>query len=241
MTDATLPGDAAGAETLEIMSAAPRYNAWQYERIAPFLGRRILEVGSGIGNMSEHLLGGPIELLVLTDMDPWYRDQLRIRFGSRPDLVVESLVLPDHSAAERFSPYRLDTVVALNVLEHIENDVESLIAMGALMGSGGRVVILVPALESVYGSLDVELGHFRRYSRERLARAFDSAGLQLERLTWFNRIGTIGWWINACVRQQKRIPLAQLRSFDSLVPLLRFERFIPLPFGQSLIAVGTVP
>lgn len=233
-----LPGDATGAETLEIMSAAPRYNAWQFEQIAPFVGRRVLEVGSGIGNMSEHIVAGGRELLVLTDTDPWYQEQLRSRFAGRREVQVGSLTLHDPTAAARFQPLRLDTVIALNVVEHIEDDAGTLRSMAELLAPGGRVVILVPSLPSIYGSLDVELGHFRRYTRESLAGVFRSAGLTLERMSWFNRVGTVGWWFNARVRRTRVIPLGQLRSFDRMVPLLRLERFLPLPFGQSLIAIG---
>lgn len=240
MSEPLAPGDSAGAETLEIMSAAPRYNAWQFEAIAPHLGRRVLEVGSGIGNMSEHILDAAArELVVLTDLDPWYRQQLTDRFGDRPQVQVAELKLPDLEAPARFAEARLDTVVALNVVEHIEDDVGALTTIRRMLVPGGRAVILVPALESLYGEMDRELGHFRRYTRRTLRQAFERSGLRVQHLSWFNRVGTFGWWLNARVRRAKRIPIDQLKKFDAMVPLFRFERFLPLPFGQSLIAVGT--
>jgi SAM-dependent methyltransferase len=232
-------GDQAGAETLEIMAAAPRYNRWQYDLIAPWIGRRVLEVGSGIGNMSEHILTGGRERVILTDIDDWYCQRLRERFAGRPEVVVEALTLPDPGAPVRFRAQRLDTVIALNVVEHIEDDAGTLRTMGGLVGPGGRVIILVPALQAIFGSLDEELGHFRRYSRASLGSAFRAGGLRVEQMFWFNRVGVAGWWLNACLRRVKRIPLDQLKAFDRLVPLLRFERLLPLPFGQSLIAIGT--
>ncbi len=232
-------GDIAGAETLEIMSAAPRYNRWQYDVIAPWIGKRVLEVGSGVGNMSEHIVAPNRELVVLTDIDEWYRQRLRERFAGHPEVVVDSLTLPDDKAPARFKDRQLDTVVALNVVEHIEDDVATLGTMARLLAPGGRAVILVPALQALFGSLDEELGHFRRYSRASLAAAFGAAGLRLQRMFWYNRVGVFGWWLNARVRRVKRIPLDQLRAFDRLVPTLRYERFLPLPFGQSLVAIGT--
>src|SRR6266508_871029 len=101
----TDPADLAGAETLEIMKAAPRYNAWQFRRIAPFLGRRICEVGAGIGNMSTLVLGVKPELLLLADTDEYYRGALRGRFASHPEVVVEELTLPDADARARFGQY----------------------------------------------------------------------------------------------------------------------------------------
>jgi SAM-dependent methyltransferase len=231
-------GDVAGAQTLEIMASAPRYNAWQYEAIAPYLGSRVLEVGSGIGNMSLHLVDTRRELVVLTDTDEWYREQLRTRFGAHSNVMVDSLTLPDDQAPLVFAPHRLDTVVALNVVEHIPDDVGALRTMRRMVGRGGRVVVLVPALEALFGSLDHELQHQRRYTRRTLRAAAEAAGLRVEALLWFNFVGTLGWWWNARVRRTPRIPADQLRMFDALVPLLRLERYLPLPCAQSLIVVG---
>jgi SAM-dependent methyltransferase len=230
--------DDAGAETLEIMRAAPRYNAWQYRRIAPFLGRRICEVGSGIGNMSALIAGHAPERLVLTDTDRYYREVVRARFAGRPEVGVEELTLPDPDAARRFGEYALDTVVALNVLEHIPEDVEALRSIRGMLVPGGRAVILVPALPVLYGSLDRELGHARRYDRRALRTTMERAGLRVTHNFYFNLAGTAGWWWNARVRGVPRIPLRQLRWFDALVPILRGEDLVPLPFGQSLITVG---
>ncbi len=235
----TMPTDAAGADTLEIMSAAPRYAAWQVEMLRPYLGRRVMEVGSGIGNISAGLRALDPELLVLTDTDPWYLNRLRHTFADDHVVQFADVTLPDPTARERFAELRLDSVVALNVLEHIEDDRGSLETMRRMVVPGGKVVLLVPALPALYGTLDVELQHFRRYTRDNLRRVMTEAGLHDIQLTWYNRLGTLGWWLNARVRKATRIPVGQLRMFDSLVPLLRFEKYLPLPFGQSLIAVGT--
>jgi SAM-dependent methyltransferase len=236
--DVAHAGDVAGAETLGIMASAPRYNAWQYESIAPYLGRRVLEVGSGIGNISRYLVGAGRDLVVLTDTDEWYREQLRASYGSDPTVVIDSLTLPDDRAVLEYAPHRLDTVVALNVVEHIPDDVGALRTMGQMVGRGGRVVVLVPAMEWLFGSLDEELQHQRRYSRRTLQDTVQAAGLRVEALLWLNFAGILGWWWNAKVRRTSRIPLGQLRKFDALVPLLRMERYLPLPCAQSLIVVG---
>jgi SAM-dependent methyltransferase len=237
----TDPADLAGAETLEIMQAAPRYNAWQFRRIAPFLGRRICDVGAGIGNMSALIQGGSPDLLVLADTDMYYREALRGRFASHPEVVVEDLTLPDTRAKARFARYALDTVVALNVIEHIAEDIDAMRSIGGMLRSGGRAVILVPALQGLYGSLDRELGHVRRYTRRTLADRMRQAGLRVERTFYFNLIGTLGWWVNARVRRTPRIPISQLRYFDAMVPILSLEDHLPLPLGQSVIAIGVAP
>ena len=234
------PADEAGAETLEIMQAAPQYNRWQFSRIAPYLGRRICEVGSGIGNMSALMLDATPDLLVLTDTDPYYRLALGRQFSGRHNVIIEELTLPDRSAAIRFQPYMLDTIVALNVIEHIAADLETLGCIASMLRPQGRAVILVPALQALFGSLDRELGHQRRYTRSSLAAIMTKAGFRVEQVFYFNLIGTLGWWFNARLRKTPRIPLRQVRYFDSLVPVLRWEDRTPLPFGQSVIGIGAV-
>lgn len=234
------PADQAGAETLEIMQAAPNYNRWQFNRIAPYLGRRICEIGAGIGNISSHMADSRPELLVLTDTNAHYRETLQERFARSPEVVVDQLTLPDESAGNRFHHYELDTVVALNVLEHIADDIGALGCIATMLRPGGRAVILVPALPGLFGSLDRELGHVRRYTRSSLSRRIVQAGFRVERVFYFNLVGTIGWWVNARVRQVPRIPVEQLRYFDTLVPILRLEDGVPLPFGQSIIAIGAL-
>lgn len=222
------------------MQAAPRYNQWQYSRVAPYLGRRICEVGSGIGNMSTLILDSAPELLVLTDTDSYYCEVLRHRFEGRHDVVVEELTLPEKMAKSRFQKFNLDTVVALNVIEHIADDLKALRCIGSMLRPQGRAVILVPALEGLFGSLDRALGHQRRYTRKSLAGQMRKAGFRVERVFYFNLVGSFGWWLNARIRKAPRIPLGQLRYFDRLVPILRVEDLMPLPFGQSVIAIGAV-
>src|SRR5919106_162271 len=109
-----------------------------------------------------------------------------------------------------------------------------------MLRPAGRAVVLVPALPALFGSLDEELGHQRRYTREGLTSKMQKAGLRVQQLFYFNLVGTFGWWLNARVRKVPRIPVGQLRYFDKLVPILRTEDLMPLPFGQSLVAVGAV-
>jgi len=240
LTAAIEVADKAGAETLAIMQAAPRYNRWQFRRIAPYLGRRVCEVGAGIGNMSGLIAESGPEQLVLTDVDPAYRKVLHSRFAGSPNVAIEHLVLPDPSVGSRYERYQLDTVVALNVVEHISDDVEALRSMAGMLQPGGRAIVLVPAFQQLFGALDRELGHARRYTRQSLTRRMNQAGFRLERAFYFNLVGTLGWWVNARVRNVPRIPINQLRLFDAMVPILQLENFLPLPFGQSVIAVGTV-
>ena len=230
-------GDPVGAATLERMAAAPRFNRWMFERLSPWIGKRILEIGSGIGNLSAFFADR--ERVVLTDTEPYYLARLRERFRQAPQVRVDELRLPGVNPT--LVAERLDTVVCLNVLEHIEDDLSSLRAMRALLEPKGHLVLLVPALRALYGTLDESLGHFRRYMPRELASKIDAAGFRLSRMEYFNLGGVPGWWFTGRVLRRRLIPSAALGWYDALVPLFRLERLLPWRIGQSLIAIGEVP
>jgi SAM-dependent methyltransferase len=231
------PADQLGAATLERMAAAPRYNRWMFERLRPWVGRRVLEIGAGIGNMSAFLADR--ERLVLTDTEDYYLGRLRERFAGRNHVTVGRLELPAVDAT--LVAERLDTVVCLNVLEHIGDDRASLGAMYGLLQRGGRLVLLVPSLPALYGTLDEALGHFRRYVPGELSAKLAAAGFRVRHLEYFNLAGVPGWWFAGRVLRRRLIPVGALRWYEALVPLFRLERLLPWRIGQSLIAIGEVP
>lgn len=230
--------DAVGAETLERLAATPRFNRWMFDRIRRWVGRDVLEIGSGIGNLSGFLVDNA-ERVVLTDTAPEYLDRLRERFQGRSHVRVRRLYLPtvDGDLAGR----GFDTIVCLNVLEHVEDDMGSLRAMRTLLAPRGRLVLLVPALRALYGTLDEALGHFRRYRPRELREKFAAAGFLMRHLEYFNLAGIPGWWLTGRVLRRRLLPAGSLRWYDRLVPLFRFERLLPWRIGQSLIAIGEVP
>jgi len=229
--------DQVGVATLERMAAAPRYNRWMFDRLRPWVGRRVLEIGAGIGNMSAFLVDR--ERVVLTDTESYYLGRLRERFAARPHVSVAELRLP--AASPGLVAERLDTVVCLNVLEHIEDDRASLQAMHRLLQPGGRLVLLVPSLRALYGTLDEALGHFRRYVPAELSEKLRGAGFRLRHLEYFNLAGVPGWWVAGRLLRRRLIPTGALRWYEALVPLFRLERLLPWRIGQSLIAIGEVP
>lgn len=203
------------------------------------MGRRVLEIGAGVGTMSAFLMNGAAERVVLTDTDPDYLERLRARFASYPHVAVARLRLPtfeDALAREGF-----DTIICLNVLEHVRDDMLSLGTMLRLLQPHGRLVLLVPSLPAIYGKLDRALGHFRRYTPGELRRKYTAAGFVTRHLEYFNLAGIPGWWFTGRVLKRDLIPTASLRWYDALVPLFRLERFLPWRVGQSLIAVGERP
>ena len=230
--------DPIGIGTLErLAAAAPNYNRWLIERVVPWVGKRVLEIGAGVGTMSAFLVDR--ERLVLSDTNPDYIARLRAQFARHPQVRVVPLRLPATNAD--LQAERLDTIICLNVLEHVRDDERSLNTMYQLLQPGGRLVLLVPSLPGIYGTLDKALGHFRRYTRSELRRKYQAAGLRMRHLEYFNLAGVPGWWFTGRVLRRELIPTGSLRWYDALVPLFRLERLLPWRVGQSLIAVGERP
>jgi SAM-dependent methyltransferase len=230
--------DPVGIETLErLAAAAPRYNAWLIERVLPWVGRRVLEIGAGVGTMSAFLTDR--ERVVLSDTNAGYLERLRARFAGHSQMRVVALRLP--ATDGDLQAERLDTIICLNVLEHVRDDEQSLSTMYQMLQPGGHLVLLVPSLPAIYGTLDRALGHFRRYTPSELRQKYAAAGLRMRHLEYFNMAGIPGWWFTGRVLKRELIPTGSLRWYDALVPLFRLERFLPWRLGQSLIAVGERP
>lgn len=227
-----------GFVTLDRMGSLKHYNRWIWDAIRPYIGQRVLEVGAGTGNMTRLLYGR--ELIVSTDVEKPYLDILRNRFRRTPTITVDKFDLSSQADCERLKKHNFDTVVALNVLEHIEDDVAALRRMGEMLPGGGRVVIFVPADQKLFGTMDTQVGHYRRYSRETLHAALESAGLKVEHVHYQNEAGRFGWWLNGRVLRRNHIPSAQSKIFDLMVPLFRAIESDNPSTGLSLVAVARV-
>ena len=150
-------------DILDAFGSAPNFNRWMADTINPFVGKRVLEIGAGMGNLTRLLLAGR-KRYVATDIDREHLERLRTRLSHRPNLETAELDAADPRGQEAFRG-QMDTVVCLNVLEHIEDDLAALENIRTMLQDGGRAIILVPADQTIFNSLDVELGHFRRYPK----------------------------------------------------------------------------
>ncbi|MBI2963763.1 MAG: glycosyltransferase [Deltaproteobacteria bacterium] len=227
----------AGYRILQRMQKVSRYNRWMWQQLEHFVGNRVLEVGSGVGNMTRFLLRR--ERVVATDLNERYLRILRQLFGSYPHVTIDRFDLNDGRPPP--GAERVDTVLCLNVLEHVEHDDRALASLHDLLEPGGRLVLLVPALRALYGSLDRALEHRRRYRRAELLDKLRAAGFEIEDSWFFNLLGVAGWYLNSRLLRRTTFPPLQLALYDRLVPLLRVESRFRLPVGMSLIAIGRKP
>jgi SAM-dependent methyltransferase len=222
------------------MSRAENYFAWQSRLVTRELGRRVVEVGCGLGNFTGMLLDR--EAVIAVDSEPDCIQRLTERYPDRNNLHTFACDAGGAAFADlaRFHP---DCCVCLNALEHIEDDRQALRGMASILAPGGVVVLLVPAFPALYGPIDSNLGHYRRYSRGSLNRLADSAGLRIRKAHYMNAAGFFGWWVNSHILRRTAQSERQIEIFDRyVVPLMsRLEGMVPPPFGQSLFAVLEKP
>ncbi|RBQ22037.1 methyltransferase [Spongiactinospora rosea] len=235
---------AAGDEALENHlggDEARNYRQYELDMVAPHVGRSMLEIGSGLGHFAEQFLPR-LDRLVVSDFDPYCVEQLRKRFdGHEKAIQVLQFGLPTEIPLE--GDDRVDTVVMMNVLEHIEQDAEALRSLARVTVPGGRIIIWVPGYMQLYGDFDRKVGHVTRYTPATLARTVTSAGLRIRTIKPINFLGGIAWWL-AVRRGGVGYPDPRLvKIYDrTVVPATRLiERFIRPPFGQTVFCVAEVP
>lgn len=233
VSDRIYTGDMAGAEILERLNRAPKFTRWMADAILPYIGQRVLEIGAGIANMSVHLM--PRSLYWATDVNPHYLERLASFRSTRPYMRVGHVDAADASTYP--TDEKFDTVVCLNVIEHIPDDVGTLRNIWQILEDDGRAIVLVPFGPQLYGTLDEVLGHCRRYTEEQLIAVARSAGLNVETVLRFNRFGVVAWWLNGKLLKRRTFGLSQIRILNLLTPAFRaVDSWLPLP-PLSIIGV----
>jgi SAM-dependent methyltransferase len=214
------------------------YLDWQLEQIRPWLGQRVLEVGCGVGGILERL--GPRERIVGIDVEADILAAAAERFRDRPEYslrVRDVGALSDPERAE-LEAERFDSIVCINALEHMRDDIAMLQTLEQLLTPGGTLAVLVPAHPSLYGPYDKIDGHWRRYGKAELRTLIGHTGLRLERLYYFNSAGAFGWWLQYRVLKRSVHGESQFGLMNALVPVLRpLEALVKPPFGLSLVAI----
>jgi SAM-dependent methyltransferase len=229
-----------GLSTLISLSEADRFNEWMFEAVRPYIAGKTLEIGSGIGNISAILVRHQIPLFV-SDHTEAYTARLRSRFAATDQVKgVLSIDLSekDFDAVHGDIAGTFDTVFALNVIEHIEDDHLAIENCHRLLKPGGRVVILVPAWPALYNRLDKGLDHYRRYSSAGV-RQLLSGPFEVKEMKYFNLAGIGGWWLTGTLLRRKIIGEGRARLYNRLVPLFRLADKLSFHrIGLSLVVVG---
>jgi SAM-dependent methyltransferase len=223
---------------LQQMADATNYLAWQFGLVRPHIGGRVLEVGAGIGTFTRRLASVAEHVTALEPNRYCFQrltqETSDLKNVSRYEMPVEEF----HATVARDRLY--DTVICMNVLEHIEDDTAVLREFRSLIAPGGRLVLLIPAVPLAFGEIDRRLGHYRRYTKGGLRKLFRETGWRPLHLRYFNLIGLLGWIWNTKVFVKDAQSDGQIRVFDRVVvPVIsRIESVLPMPVGQSVLAVG---
>ena len=234
------PRDIVGLTTLQHLSETIHLNQWMFETILPYVNGRILEIGSGIGNISAQFINARIPIS-LSDLDAQYCHILQGKFDREPlvkGIYQLDIAHPSFETVYSKLLHSFDTVFALNVVEHIDDDKRAIANAWSLLSTGGRLVILVPAYSALYNGLDRGLEHYRRYTRKSI-RHLLSDKFYVLRTWYFNLAGIFGWFFSGSILRKKKLPSGQLGVYNKLVPLFRMVDELAFhKAGLSVIAVA---
>jgi 2-polyprenyl-3-methyl-5-hydroxy-6-metoxy-1,4-benzoquinol methylase len=231
-----------GHENLEIVSQNKRFNNWMYNEILPGLKGDILEVGSGIGTFSEKIIRDlPLSHITLTDISLPYVKKLEERFSksnnnNTNNISTYKLDLNCKADYEKIGYERFDSIIAINVLEHVEDDIFALQQLYKMLKNEGILITLVPCHKFLYNVIDTNVGHFRRYTKKDLELKIRKTRFSIERMFYFNMLGIIGWYVNGNLAKNPKINSNACKLFDRIVPLLKnVEEKTGKKIGLSII------
>lgn len=227
--------DEYGSHILVELERTRRFNLWMGETLRPFIGDRVLEIGAGIGNLTNQFI--PRELYIASDINPNYLHYLRSYSFGKPYLRIMEVDAQDpedfHGLEEQF-----DTVIMLNVLEHLNDAQQALANLWSALQPGGRAIVLVPQHPGLYGTLDEALEHHLRYTTPGFEQVLKDAGFRIEQMFDFNRFSAPGWWLNGKVLRRRKFSRVQLKMIDLMMPVIkRMDRLLPWS-GVSIVAIA---
>jgi SAM-dependent methyltransferase len=234
ISDQIYQADPYGSGTLARLARASKFNLWMADTIRTYCGTRVLEIGSGVGNLTRKLI--PREQYVASDINPHYLGPLKALSSERPYLSATYCDVADSASFPRIDD-GFDTVICLNVIEHIKDDVSALSNIRRVLAENGTAIVLVPNGPWNFGTFDEMLGHHRRYTKKSLTKLAHDSGFVVEKMLEFNRIGTPAWFLNGKIMRRRVFGLFQVWMLDLLTPVFRVvDKVLPFP-PLSLIAV----
>lgn len=228
-----------GKVTLDAIEQAPKFNRWMYDSVKPWLGTRVAELGCGRGNLSNFFRKH--DHVLLTDYREDYLDPLRERWGQKRNLTFAKLDMTQREDYRVLTEFAPDSVVFLNVLEHLEDDRGVLRNLFEHVPSGCRLVVLVPFGMKLYSEFDKELGHFRRYEKQELETKMREAGFNVEHQFYFNKAGKMAWYFANTLGKRRKLTPTQLRIYNMLTPVFRVSDKVMPGTGLSTVVIARKP
>lgn len=221
------------SKTLESMSQAAWYNRWTKDKFSKYLSGEILEVGCGIGNFSSELVR--YGQLTCIDINQKYLQEAKNKLGNQAKIGFGDIELGKYF----FKAKIFDTIVCLNVLEHIENDQQALSNMNKLLDTKGTLILLVPFHKILFNSIDRSIGHYRRYGKASLIELLDKSNFKITKTRNLNLLGGVGWFIAGRLFKDKSVSEGKIKIFNWMAPLFLFlENIMEPPFGTSILVIA---
>ena len=231
-------------KNLKAITQMSEYRQWIFDSVSPFVGEKVLEAGSGTGNLSSYILQKPglkhfVGIEKSQDFcEAWHRE-VQVPDGIKVEIHQGFL---EGDKVKTLGEASFDSILCLNVLEHIEDDQALLSTFHTLMKPKGKLVLLVPAFQWLYGSIDKVVRHHRRYGKKDLREKMEKAGLQIKKMSFFNFLGIPAWVWHGKILKLNVHHETEMAAWDKCVPFLKkMESLIPPPMGLSLLAVGEKP
>lgn len=217
------------------LAQAVNYRTALFAEFKPYLIGDVIEVGAGIGQMTDHLVHLPeVRRAIGVEPDPEFCAKHRSQFPKHELLQGTAADLPAGT--------NCDAILSINVLEHIlDDEAELAIYCRLLRKRKGTLCLFVPARPEIYSAIDKDFGHFRRYTRNGLRRKLNCAGFAVSHLYYFNCVGYFAWWLNFCCLKKRKFEVQKVRFFDRVVfPWVHWaeSRLLRPCLGQSLLAVA---
>jgi ubiquinone/menaquinone biosynthesis C-methylase UbiE len=225
---------------LEALATLHRYQRWIVDTFQPYLSGRAVEFGAGIGNISM-LIRSHVSTLDLVEPSANLVPPLQRRFEGDDGTAIYSEPLETRLPAISDKTY--DSVILVNVLEHIEDDVAALNGLYRILKPGGYLLLFVPALKFLYSDLDKLVGHFRRYKKAELDERVAGAGFEIIRSQYFDTLGVAPWWLLNTVMGATGFNPLLVGIYDAVfAPLSRgIESLITPPFGKNVLLIAHRP
>jgi len=216
---------------LEAMSFAQNYHNWIYENIETELGTKITEIGSGVGNFTEFLLRN--DHARIDAYEPCTKMHLNNKFSKNPRV---NCINSNFELVSKCYDYKYDSVIFINVLEHIQQDLDAIKNAYNITRPGGKLIIFVPALQFLYSKFDRSIGHYRRYQKSELTKLVQNASFKIISCEYFDSIGIIPWFVFMKV-MRRGLSVRNTFTYDSfVVPWLKIlEKIISPPLGKNLL------
>ena len=237
----TASKDPVGLHTLEVIAKADRFNRWMYDQFKRQLKGEILEIGSGIGNISRLVIQEG-HFITLSDYNEEYCDSLKKNFAQNKnvrEVISIDLLHPDFENKYAAYKKKFNSIFLLNVIEHLKDDALAVKNCSYLLREEGHLILLAPAYSWLYSSFDKQLGHFRRYRLDGLKELLKKEKFNIASGSYFNFAGISGWLLFGKILKQNMLSNSEMSAFNKIVPLAKFiDKLVGKKAGLSIIVTG---